>query len=108
MQASAPDWTQLLSEEDRAFLKRFLLCSGSLKDLAGIYGVSYPTIRQRLDRLVDKVKVMDQLETADAFERLLRGMLAEGAVTLDAFKTVLSAHRKFNSRRSEPGKEQRT
>jgi hypothetical protein len=39
-----------LTEEDLAFLKRFLMTSGSLKELAGAYGISYPTVRLRLDR----------------------------------------------------------
>src|SRR5262249_30844996 len=41
-------WVDLLSEEDLAFLKRFLLASGTLKDLASQYGISYPTVRLRL------------------------------------------------------------
>jgi hypothetical protein len=95
MKRAEPSWIELLSDEDRTFLKRFLLNSGSLKDLAGAYGVSYPTVRQRLDRLIDKVKVIDQLEGTDAFERVLRGMLAEGAISLEAFKGLLAAYRKY-------------
>src|SRR5262249_19886348 len=44
-----PDWLAALEEEDWQFLRRFVLASGSLKDLAAEYGVSYPTIRARLD-----------------------------------------------------------
>ena len=40
-----PAWLAHLAEEDFHFLRRFLLCSGSLKDLAAEYGVSYPTVR---------------------------------------------------------------
>lgn len=38
-----PEWMAGLEEEDVAFLKNFLLCSGSLKEIAGLYGVTYPT-----------------------------------------------------------------
>ena len=38
-------WINVLSDEDLSFLKRFVLASGSLKDLAAAYGVTYPTIR---------------------------------------------------------------
>ena len=35
-------WLDLLEDEDLAFLKRFVLASGSLKELAEAYGISYP------------------------------------------------------------------
>ena len=38
-----PPWMTDLEEEDWAFAKRFLLASGSLKEVAAQYGVSYPT-----------------------------------------------------------------
>ena len=48
METTTPDWMKALGEEDWQFLKRFLLSSGSLKALAVEYGVSYPTLRNRL------------------------------------------------------------
>ncbi|MBM3290492.1 MAG: DUF2089 domain-containing protein, partial [Candidatus Hydrogenedentes bacterium] len=53
-----PPWITVLAEDDLQFLKQFLLASGSLKQLAGVYGVSYPTIRARLDRLIERVKAV--------------------------------------------------
>ena len=50
-----PEWLANLEEEDVAFIKRFLLASGSLKEIAAQYGVSYPTVRLRLDRLIQKI-----------------------------------------------------
>ena len=47
----ARGWLEYMSEEDLAFIKRFVLASGSLKDVAAGYGISYPTVRLRLDRL---------------------------------------------------------
>ena len=41
-----------LSEEDQDFIIRLIEASGSLKKLAGLYGISYPTIRNRLDALI--------------------------------------------------------
>lgn len=43
-----PDWMSGLEEEDLAFIKRFILASGSLKEMAAQYGVTYPTVRLRL------------------------------------------------------------
>ncbi|HOZ45066.1 MAG TPA: DUF2089 family protein [Candidatus Hydrogenedentes bacterium] len=44
-----------LSPEEQEFLVRFAECSGSLKDMARRYGVSYPTVRNRLDALIDRL-----------------------------------------------------
>ena len=48
-----PVWMQGLSDADLNFIKRFVLCSGSIKDMSEAYGVSYPTMRGRLDRLIE-------------------------------------------------------
>jgi len=44
-----------LSEEDQQFIVRLIEASGSLKELAGLYGISYPTIRNRLDSLIETI-----------------------------------------------------
>jgi len=44
-----------LDVKDQAFVLSLLKSSGSLKDLAGQYGISYPTVRNRLDELIEKV-----------------------------------------------------
>ena len=85
-------WLEALDEEDLAFLKRFLLSSGSLKDVARNYGVSYPTVRLRLDRLIQKVEVADEFTEAGPFESRLRLLLAEGTIDAEAFRQLLSAH----------------
>ena len=51
-----PEWMVDLDDEDVAFVKRFLLASGSLKEVARQYGVTYPTVRLRLDRLIQKIR----------------------------------------------------
>jgi hypothetical protein len=87
-------WIEYLAPEDLAFLKRFLLGSGSLKQLATEYGVSYPTIRLRLDRLIEKVRLIDEHTSAGPFELLLRTLYADGRVDDDAFQNLLTAHRR--------------
>lgn len=87
-------WTDSLTDEDLAFVKRFVLASGSLKELAKAYGISYPTVRLRLDRLIEKVKVFDSQEITSDFERVLRALYAEGKLDMDTLKTLLAAHEK--------------
>ena len=54
-----PGWMAGLEEEDVAFIKRFVLSSGSLKEMAAEYGVTYPTVRLRLDRLIQKIHLSE-------------------------------------------------
>ena len=68
----AASWLEQLSDEDVSFIKRFVVASGSLKELAKAYGISYPTVRLRLDRLIEKIKVLDSQEIVSEFERTLR------------------------------------
>lgn len=86
-------WIDRLSEEEQAFLKRFVLASGSLKAMAEEYGVTYPTIRLRLDRLIEKIKIFDSQQPLTEFERQVRAMYAEGKIELSQMKTLLEAHR---------------
>ncbi len=44
-----------LEQEGATFLKNFVLKSGSLKEIAKLYEVSYPTVRLRLDKLIQKI-----------------------------------------------------
>lgn len=94
MAASKPakQWIDLLTEEDLAFIKRFILSSGSLKDLASAYQVTYPTVRLRLDRLIDKIQIIDAQDGSTDFERLLRGLFAEGKLDEASFKLLLKTY----------------
>ena len=70
-------WLDYLSDDDLAFVKRFVLASGSLKELAGVYGISYPTVRLRLDRLIAKIQVVEDQQVTSPFEKLLRAQYAD-------------------------------
>ena len=98
---NVPAWFAALDDEDRQFLKRFLLASGSLKDLAAQYEISYPTIRARLDRLIAKAQAAEDPKAADELERKLRILAAEGTITLATAKELLAAHRASIKKRSE-------
>ena len=45
----------LLSEKEQKFIIDFVKASGSLKDMANNMGVSYPTVRNLLDELIEKL-----------------------------------------------------
>jgi hypothetical protein len=87
-----PGWLESLSEEDLAFIKRFVLASGSLKEVAAGYGVSYPTVRLRLNRLIDKIEMLESHDQADAHERMLRGLFAEGKLDETTFRQLSQSY----------------
>lgn len=87
-------WLNFLGDEDVAFIKRFVLASGSLKKLAEAYGVTYPTIRLRLDRLIAKIRVVDEERPMSDFERVARAQFAEGKIDIQTLKLLLTAHQK--------------
>ena len=95
-------WLAELDAEDVQFLKRFLLASGSLKAVAEAYGVSYPTVRSRLDRLIAKVQAADAARTADPLERRLRVLLADGQVSAAVARDLLAAHREAMQQGDQP------
>jgi hypothetical protein len=97
---NGPAWLEALNDEDLQFLKRFLLSSGSLKALADSYGISYPTIRARLDRLIAKVEAAEDPKASDTFERKLRILVADAALPVAVAKELLNAHRDSLKRRN--------
>ena len=53
-----------LEPELRQFVELFVLASGSLKQTGALLGVSYPTVRSRLDRLIARVRGEQQHDDA--------------------------------------------
>jgi len=50
-----------LDLEEQDLMLNFLKNSGSLKEVARIYGISYPTMRNRIDALINKVQYLENL-----------------------------------------------
>src|SRR3954470_13547310 len=95
------DWLDHMTDEDRAFIKRFVMASGSLKALAEEYDISYPTVRLRLDRLIDRIKIFDSERITSDFEKVLRAQYADGKIDIATLKTLLEAHKKELEARDE-------
>ena len=55
-----------LGDEDQQFALAFILRSGSLKEMARLYGVSYPTVRNRLDDLIAHLGAIVESEEQSA------------------------------------------
>jgi hypothetical protein len=49
-----------LPQDDQSFVLKFVKCSGSLKDMAKQLNLSYPTVRNRLDEIILKIKYYEE------------------------------------------------
>lgn len=88
-----PQWIIDLEDEDVTFLKRFLLASGSLKEMARQYGVTYPTVRLRLDRLIQKVRISEDTE-ADPYISLVKRLAVNDKLDFDTAKLLIGEYKK--------------
>ncbi len=80
-----------LSLEDQVFVTAFVRCHGSIKEMEQIFGVSYPTIKSRLNRIAGSLEFVDTNPTpshSEILDRLKRGEInAEDAIRkLEALK----------------------
>ena len=88
-----PEWMAGLEEEDVSFIKRFLLASGSLKEIANQYGVTYPTVRLRLDRLIQKIQVTEE-SAGDPYISLIKRLVVSDKVDFDTAKLLINEYKK--------------
>lgn len=87
-----PNWMAGLEPEDWQFIRRFLLASGSLKEVAAHYQVSYPTLRLRLNRLIEKIHISEDERQRSPFHRRLRLLVAEGRIDMATARTLIEAY----------------
>lgn len=88
-----PGWIAALEEEDLTFIKKFVLASGSLKEVAALYGVSYPTVRLRLDRLIQKIQITETAE-ADPYVSLIKRLAVDDKLDFDTAKILIGEYRR--------------
>lgn len=88
-----PEWMVNLDDEDVSFIKKFLLLSGSLKEVAAVYGVTYPTVRLRLDKLIQKITINDDT-TNDPFVGLVKRLAVNEKIDFDTAKILIHAYKK--------------
>ena len=88
-----PEWIMNLEDEDVAFIKRFLLASGSLKEMARQYEVTYPTVRLRLDRLIQKIRISDDTES-EPYIALIKKLAINDKLDFDTAKMLIGEYKK--------------
>ena len=91
-----PEWIMALDEEDLKFIKNFILASGSLKEIATLYGVTYPTVRLSLDRLIQKINITESAEN-EPFVTLVKRLALDDKLDYDTAKLIITEYRKEKS-----------
>ena len=84
-----------LDVADLDLIVELVLCSGSLKDLAAHYDVSYPTIRTRLDRVIERVRSAREGRTPDPLSELLASMVERGELSATNARSVRDTARRM-------------
>ena len=65
-----------LNQEDQVFITAFVRCHGSIKEMEQIFGVSYPTIKSRLNRIARSLEFVETNPApprSEILDRLSRG-----------------------------------
>ncbi|WUH99159.1 DUF2089 domain-containing protein [Spirillospora sp. NBC_00431] len=68
-----------LSIDDQVFVAAFVRAHGSIKEMERIFGVSYPTVKSRLNRIAERLDFVDTDPAptgADVVDRLRRGEIS--------------------------------
>lgn len=88
-----PSWMADLEDEDISFIRNFILASGSLKEMAGQYKVTYPTVRLRLDRLIQSIQ-MSESKDADPYIALVKKLALKDKIDFDTAKILIQEYKK--------------
>lgn len=88
-----PSWILALDKESLEFIRKFILNSGSLKNMSSLYDVSYPTVRAKLDRLIKKIEVHSQEEDVE-FVNMIKGFVIDERLSLDVAKIIIEKYKK--------------
>jgi hypothetical protein len=51
-----------LSAEDQVFVMAFMRCHGSIKEMEEVFGISYPTVKNRLNRIAGQLQFVETVK----------------------------------------------
>ena len=75
-----------LSAEDQVFVAAFVRGHGSIKEMEQVFGVSYPTVKARLNRIAASLEFVEldpRPSRAEVLERLARGEITPDQAIVD-------------------------
>jgi len=96
-----PEWLTALEDEDITFIKKFLQASGSLKEIARQYGVTYPTVRLRLDKLIQKIQISEDISN-DPYIALVKRLAVNDKLDFDTAKILITEYKRIGGKPQWP------
>ena len=75
--------------EHQRFIEIFVLASGNLKQIAEQAGVSYPTVRSRLDKVIDSLR--QEIARTQEVRGTLLDAVSEGKLDADEAARIIKA-----------------
>ncbi|MDH6651009.1 hypothetical protein CN395_27765 [Priestia megaterium] len=87
-----PSWIMALDKESLEFIRKFILNSGSLKNMSTLYDVSYPTVRAKLDRLIKKIELHSKEEDVE-FINMIKGFVIDERISLEVAKVIIEKYK---------------
>ena len=69
--------------------------------MASIYGVTYPTVRLRLDKLIQKIKIGED-NANDPYIALVKRMAVNDKLDFDTAKLLINEYKKVKKENQEP------
>lgn len=93
-----PEWILAMEQEDIAFVKNFVLNSGSLKEIAKVYDVSYPTVRLRLDKVIQKIQLYEN-QKQEPFSWFIKTLAVESKIDLETAKIIIEKYEESKGER---------
>ena len=71
-----------LRYEDQVFVSEFVRNHGSIKDMEKAFGISYPTVKNRLNRIIDQLQLVEQVAASPEGDDTL-SLLERGEISAD-------------------------
>jgi hypothetical protein len=95
MAETGPHPLDVLTPAERDLVLALARSGGSLKDVAALYQVSYPTLRARMDALMTRIAAVEAGRSPDPMAEHLARLVEEGQIAPAAAKATLKLHREL-------------
>lgn len=105
MSTDQPHPLAQLAKEDQELVLELVLAGGSLKQVAEEYGVSYPTIRVRLDRVIERLRALVAGRRLDPLAELLARLVERGELSVANARAIRALAQESKSAGATPAPE---
>lgn len=89
-----PNWIVGLEQEDLELIKKMTIYSGSLKELAKEYNVTYPTIRLKINKLIKKIKDSEKDEP-DLYIEKIKALALNDKISIEVAKELIKDYQRL-------------